>query len=117
VGNDGQFAKLCAVLGLDLAADPDFATNPARVRNRARLIAPIQAAVAGWTKQALSDALEAESVPAGPINDVGEVFADPQVVARGMRIVAGGLSGVASPIVIDGERMVSDLPSPARPKG
>ena len=115
VGNDGQFAKLCAVLGLNLHADPDFATNPARVRNRARLIAPIQAAVAGWTKQALSDALEGQGVPAGPINDIGEVFADPQVIARGLQITAGGLPGVASPIVIDGERMVSHLPSPARP--
>ena len=115
MGNDGQFAKLCDVLGLELHIDPDFATNPARVRNRARLIAPIQAAVAGWTKQALSDALEAQGVPAGPINDVAEVFADPQVVARGMQITADGLPGVASPIVIDGERMVSDLPSPTRP--
>lgn len=116
VGNDSQFRKLCDVLGLALADDPDFATNPARVRNRARLIAPIQAAVAGWSKQALSDALEAQGVPAGSINTVAEVFADPQVVARGMAIVRDGLPGVASPIVIDGERMVSDRPSPARPQ-
>ncbi|WP_439540348.1 CaiB/BaiF CoA transferase family protein [Sphingomonas sp.] len=115
VGNDGQFRKLCTVLGLPLADDPDFATNPARVRNRARLIAPIQAAVADWTKQALSDALEAQGVPAGPINTVDEVFADPQVIARGMQIAAEGLPGVASPIVIDGQRMVSDRASPARP--
>ncbi len=115
VGNDGQFRRLCGVLGLTLADDPDFATNPARVRNRARLIAPIQAAVANWTKQALSEALEAQGVPAGPINNVAEVFTDPQVLARGMAIAAGGLPGVASPIVIDGERMVSDLPSPRRP--
>lgn len=115
VGNDSQFRKLCAVLGLTLADDPDFATNPARVTNRARLIAPIQAAVAGWTKQALSDALEAAGVPAGPINAVDEVFADPQVIARGMRVATEGLPGVASPIVIDGERMVADKASPARP--
>ena len=76
----------------------------------------IQAAVAGWTKQALSDALEAQGVPAGPINNVAEVFADPQVLARGMAIVRDGLPGVASPIVIDGARMVSDRPSPARPR-
>ena len=115
VGNDSQFRKLCAVLGLPLADDPDFATNPARVRNRARLIGPIQAAVAEWTKQALSDALEAQGVPAGPINTVDEVFADPQVIARGMAIAADGLPGVASPIVIDGQRMVSDRASPPRP--
>ncbi len=115
VGNDAQFRKLCEVLDLALADDPDFATNPARVAHRARLIAPIQAAVAGWTRQALSRALETVGVPAGPINTVDQVFADPQVVARGMRIVAQGLPGVASPIVIDGERMVADRASPARP--
>ena len=103
------------MLGLPLAGDPDFATTPARVRNRARLIAPIQAAVADWTKQALSDALEAQGVPAGPINTVDEVFADPQVIARGMAIMAEGLPGVASPIVIDGQRMVSERASPPRP--
>ncbi len=51
-------------------------------------------------------------VPAGPINDVAQVFADPQVVARGLRIMRGGVPRVASPIVIDGCRQVSDLPGP-----
>jgi crotonobetainyl-CoA:carnitine CoA-transferase CaiB-like acyl-CoA transferase len=115
VGNDSQFRKLCLVLGLSLADDPDFATNPARLANRHRLIAPIQAAVATWTRQALSDALEAQGVPAGPINDIADVFANPQVIARAMRIAPDGLPGIASPIVIDGERMVSNRASPKRP--
>ena len=115
VGNDGQFAKLCAVLGLGLATDPRFATNPERVRNRAALIAALTAAIVQWRKADLYEALEAAGVPAGPINTVAEVFADPQVIARGLRIERDGLPGVASPIVIDGARMVSDQPSPRRP--
>jgi crotonobetainyl-CoA:carnitine CoA-transferase CaiB-like acyl-CoA transferase len=115
VGNDSQFRKFCRVLGLDFAERAEFATNPARVTNREALIAALQAATAEWKKADLYEALEAEGVPAGPINTVNEVFADPQVVARGMRILRDGLPGVASPIVIDGERMVSDRPSPKRP--
>jgi crotonobetainyl-CoA:carnitine CoA-transferase CaiB-like acyl-CoA transferase len=61
----------------------------------------------------LSDALDAEGIPAGPINAVDAVFADPQVAARGMRIERDGLPGLASPIVIDGRRQVADRPSPA----
>ncbi len=115
VGNDGQFRKLCDVLKLPLAGDPRFATNPERVRNRAALIAALTAVIVTWRKADLYEALEQAGVPAGPINRVDEVFADPQVIARGMRIERAGLPGVASPIVIDGERMVSDRPSPPRP--
>jgi crotonobetainyl-CoA:carnitine CoA-transferase CaiB-like acyl-CoA transferase len=115
VGNDSQFRKLCTVLGLDLPGDARFATNPARVANRADLIVALQAAIGQWAKADLYEALEAKGVPAGPINNIAEVFADPQVVSRGMKIAPGGLPGIASPIVIDGERMVSDKPSPRRP--
>ncbi|UIJ45898.1 CoA transferase [Sphingomonas cannabina] len=114
VGNDSQFAKLNEVLGLDLHRDDRFATNPGRVANRDALIPPLARAILDWRKRDLADALEAKGVPAGPINNVAEVFADPQVVARGMQVVLGGLPGVASPIVIDGERMVADRPSPPR---
>ena len=115
VGNDSQFRKLCTVLGLDLADDPRFATNPARVTNRDALIPLIARAILDWPKADLYEALEREGVPAGPINTLDEVFADPQVIARGMRIERDGVPGVASPIVIDGERMVSDSASPRRP--
>ncbi|WNO53860.1 CaiB/BaiF CoA transferase family protein [Stakelama saccharophila] len=115
VGNDSQFRKLCAVLDLDLAGDERFATNPARVANRAALIPLLEAAIAPLGKADLAAALEAEGIPSGPINTVEEVFHDPQVVARGMQVAPGGLPGVASPIVIDGERMVADRPSPPRP--
>lgn len=115
VGNDGQFRRLCVVLGLDLADDPRFATNPARVENRRAMIPLLAAAIGAWDKAALYEALEAAGIPAGPINTVAEVFADPQVIARGMQVMLDGLPGVASPIVIDGERMVADRASPARP--
>ena len=116
VGNDRQFAKLCAVLDLALASDPRFATNPARVVNRAELIPLIAEATARWNSTALFAALEAAHVPAGPVNRIDEVFADAQVAARGMRIdVAepdGTLPGLASPIVIDGVRQASGRAAP-----
>jgi crotonobetainyl-CoA:carnitine CoA-transferase CaiB-like acyl-CoA transferase len=110
VGNDGQFARLCALLGL--AADARFATNAERVRNRDALTALLSPAMAPRRRDELLAALAAAGIPAGPINDVAQVFADPQVIARGMRICPGGVPGIASPIVIDGRRQVAAGPSP-----
>jgi crotonobetainyl-CoA:carnitine CoA-transferase CaiB-like acyl-CoA transferase len=115
VGNDGQYRKLCAILGVpEWGGDPRFATNAARLANRAELIPLLAAKIATWDAQPLSLALEAEGVPAGPINDLAGVFADPQVIARGMRFRPEGASidGVASPIVIDGERMIAATGAP-----
>lgn len=115
VGNDGQYRKLCAILGVpEWGGDPRFATNAARLANRAELIPLLAAKIAGWDAQPLSLALEADGVPAGPINDLAGVFADPQVAARGMRFRPEGaaIDGVASPIVIDGERMVAATGAP-----
>ena len=110
VGNDGQFRKLCIILGEPgWADDARFATNGARLANRRDLIPLLAASIARWDTTAFAAALEAEGVPAGPINDLEAVFADPQVVARGMRFRPKGaaVDGLASPIVIDGERMVA----------
>ncbi len=97
-GNDAQYRRLCTILGLDdLAEAARFLTNADRIANRAELTALITAKTKGWAKAALLAACEAEGVPAGPINDLGEVFADPQVAARGMRIAVDGLPGVRSP--------------------
>jgi crotonobetainyl-CoA:carnitine CoA-transferase CaiB-like acyl-CoA transferase len=115
VGNDGQFARLLAVLGL--AAEPRFATNADRVRNRAVLDALLSPVIALRRRDELLAALAAAGIPAGPINDVAQVFADPQVIARGLRIAPGGVPGIASPIVIDGERQVAGTPSPGRADG
>lgn len=103
VGNDGQFRRLCGLLGLeDMAADPMFATNPDRVTNREALSARLTAATSGWAKADLLAACEAAGVPAGPINDLAEVMADPQVKARGMQIDAEGVPGVRSPMTFSG---------------
>jgi crotonobetainyl-CoA:carnitine CoA-transferase CaiB-like acyl-CoA transferase len=87
IGNDPQFAKFCAVAGRpELATDPRFATNQARVRNREVLVPIVAGLIAGKTRGFWLEALEARQVPCGPINTIDQVFADPQVVARGMRI-------------------------------
>jgi len=112
VGNDRQFARLCAIVGLpELAEDERFRTNPGRVSNRGELIPLLQSALAGRSRGELSEALEAAGIPAGPINAVDAVFADPQVAHRGLAL-AGDLPGLASPIVIDGRRQVSERRSP-----
>lgn len=120
VGNDGQFTRLCEVLGIGaLAADPAYRHNPERVRNRERLIPALSEQIARWKKSDLYAKLEAAGVPAGPINTLPEVFADPQVIARGMRVdiaspasEAGSVPAVRTPIVIDGQPCVSDIPAP-----
>ncbi len=116
VGNDGQFARLCAVLGRPaLAVDPRFASNAARVEHRAALLAVLEPALAERPSAAWLGALEAAGVPCGPINDLRQVFDDPQVRHRGMRQEvehpAGGRAAlVASPIRLSGTPVA--LPSP-----
>ena len=110
VGNDAQFRRLCALLGL--AEEERFATNAGRVRDREALIALLAPPIALRRRDELLAALAVAGIPAGPINDVAQVFADPQVIARGMRIDPGGVPGIASPIVIDAKRQVAEGPSP-----
>ena len=118
VGNDRQFQSLCGAIGAGGGgAEPDFASNPLRVANRARLEAALSPRLAAFTRAALLAKLEATGVPAGPINRIADVFADPQVIHRGMKLELAGddgtrVAGVASPIVIDGVRMVAARPSP-----
>ncbi|HEX8527655.1 CaiB/BaiF CoA transferase family protein, partial [Allosphingosinicella sp.] len=113
VGNDRQFERLCRILGLpELAADERFRTNPGRVVNRNGLIPVLEQAMRDRSLHEFSEALEAAGIPSGPINDVGAVFADRQVVHRGLRI-EGEIPGLASPIVIDGSRQTADRPAPS----
>lgn len=117
VGNDRQFAKFCAILGLEgLATDDRYRTNAGRVMNRETLIPELAQAVVIWTRDALAARLEAEGVPGGPINPIDAVFADPQVIARGLAIASPGpdgpLPGLASPIVIDGVRQNANRAAP-----
>lgn len=104
VGNDAQFARLCGVMGLsDLALDPSYANNKQRVANRIELVSTLSAVTVTHPTAHWVDALEEVGVPAGPINTLEGVFADPQVQARAMRVelphpVAGTVSLVASPL-------------------
>jgi crotonobetainyl-CoA:carnitine CoA-transferase CaiB-like acyl-CoA transferase len=118
IGNDGQFAKFCAAVGLvDLPSKPDFATNPARVANRAKLREHIIEALKTFDRDPLLAKLEAASVPASPINTIGQMFADPQTMARGMRLDLDDghgnlLPSVRAPMVMSGTPLVYERPSP-----
>jgi crotonobetainyl-CoA:carnitine CoA-transferase CaiB-like acyl-CoA transferase len=118
VGNDGQFQRFCGALGIpELAEDPDFATNPARVANRARLRERLLAELAGREKAPLLDALEKATVPASPINNIAEMFEDPQIVARGMRMDLADADGnvlpsVRAPMLMSQTSLSYERPSP-----
>ena len=112
-GNDGQYRRLCGILGLQaLAEAPEYLTNADRIANRAELTARITERTRTFSKADLLAACEAEGVPAGPINDMGEVFSDPQIIARGMRIAPGDVPGVRSPFTFSGAELALDQPSP-----
>lgn len=120
VGNDTQFARFVKVLGQPgLAHDPRFLHNADRVRHRGDLAPILSALTVKFTRNALLAALEEHGVPAGPINTLVDVFADPQVVARGMRLelpdaaaASGSVASIRSPIVLDGEAAVARRASP-----
>ena len=100
VGNDRQFASLCQVLGLDLAGDPDFATNPARVANRESLARRLDEVLTTrptvhWI-QALTDA----GVPAGPVNDIPAALDLAATLGLAPIALAGGVATVANPITL-----------------
>lgn len=112
-GNDGQYRKLCDLLGLPaLGTAPEFATNADRVANRAAMTEALTRATNQRSKADLLAACETAGVPAGPINDLAEVFADPQVIARAMQIAPGGLKGVRSPMTFSGADLSLDRPAP-----
>ena len=111
VGTDRQFAALCDVLGLPLAGDVRFATNPARVRHREALTAALQDALAAWDRDALLAALGARAVPAGAVRRVSEAFGAPE--AQGVVLRAGPLAGLRqAAFTVDG---AAPDPRPLRP--
>ncbi|HEX2654032.1 MAG TPA: CaiB/BaiF CoA-transferase family protein [Xanthobacteraceae bacterium] len=119
-GNDSQFVKLCGVIGApELAQETAYSDNKGRMANREVLVGKITALTKKMTGGDLLEKLEAVGVPAGPINNLGQVFEDPQVVHRQMRIdlpraeaVGGTIPGVRTPVVIDGKPMASERPAP-----
>ncbi len=119
-GNDSQFGKLCALLGESkIAEEPRYRSNSDRLANREELIARLSALTLRWRRDDLLAKLEGLGVPAGPINTLEQVFADPQVIHRGMRIdrpsaaaKGGTIPGVRTPIIIGGQPMAAERPSP-----
>ncbi len=112
VGNDRQFARLCAILGLpELAEDERFRTNPARVVNRAELIPILQSAMLKRGRAEFSEALEAAGIPAGADQPGRCGVRRSAGRIQSMRL-DGPVPGLASPIVIDGRRQVADRRSP-----
>jgi crotonobetainyl-CoA:carnitine CoA-transferase CaiB-like acyl-CoA transferase len=118
VGNDGQFAKFCQVAGRpELASDPRFARNQDRVRHRAVLVPLLEQVMKSRGKAQWLASLEAAKVPCGAINNLAEVFADPQVRERGMvhrweHPLAGSVNLVASPLKLSGTPVRTDNPPP-----
>jgi crotonobetainyl-CoA:carnitine CoA-transferase CaiB-like acyl-CoA transferase len=124
VGNDGQFARFCVVAGRrELADDARFATNPSRVENRDVLIPLLGDLLKARSSSDWLTALELAGVPCGPINDIEQLFADPQVKARGLQIAIPDPDraaedegffqpGVASPIRFSETPIRYELPPP-----
>ncbi|WP_420430794.1 CaiB/BaiF CoA transferase family protein [Hyphobacterium sp.] len=113
VGNNGQFQRLVDLLDLEAGRDPKFETNSGRVENRSELVPEIAAVTRKWKRDDLLAACEAHTIPAGPINNLAEVFNDPQVIARELKILADGIPGVRTPITFSNGKLVLDRPAPA----
>jgi crotonobetainyl-CoA:carnitine CoA-transferase CaiB-like acyl-CoA transferase len=112
-GNDGQYRKLCKLLGRqEMAEAPKFLKNVDRLAHRVEMIARLTDATLKRTRADLLAACEAEGVPAGPINDMAEVMADPQVRARGMELSLDGVPGVRSPFSFSDAELILKRPAP-----
>ena len=118
VGNDSQFAKFCAAAGKsEWATDPRYAKNADRVRNRDVLVPLIAEVMAARTQRAWLAALEPLGIPCGPINRLDQVFADPQVIARGMlkklpHPLAGNVPQVRAAVVFSETKLEYQRPPP-----
>ncbi|MBV9346505.1 MAG: CoA transferase, partial [Pseudolabrys sp.] len=119
-GNDRQFNDFCKVIGgPEIGTDPKYKDNSARLAHRDELIGKLTALTTKMKRDDILTKLEAVKVPAGPINDLEQVFADAQVKHRGMKLdlpskaaKGGTIPGVRTPIVIDGWKAASERPSP-----
>ena len=119
-GNDNQYVKFCNVIGgPELAQNPAYKDNIARLKSRNELVGKLSALTSKMKRDDLLAKLEAQGVPAGPINNLDQVFNDAQVKHRGMKLdlpskaaKKGTIPGVRTPIVIDGWRAASERPSP-----
>lgn len=117
VGNDGQFERLCHVLGRDdLPQDDQFRTNPDRITHVDAMTQELNAAMASWLTKDLIQALSEHNVPAGPIHTIGQNFEDPQTVHRGMKITPQGIPGVRGPWKFSDATLALSKTAPPMPK-
>jgi crotonobetainyl-CoA:carnitine CoA-transferase CaiB-like acyl-CoA transferase len=118
-GNDNLFKKFCEVAGcMEFTTDPKFSTNAARVQNRAEITNLLNAVFAKRSTKEWVKLLDDAGVANGPINTLEQVFEEPQVIARGMKIemphaVAGKVTLVASPMRFSGTPIKHEVPPPA----
>ena len=118
VGNDTQFGKLCGAVGLpNLTEDERYATNPDRVANREELISALQERFSERTADEWVEGIRAAGVPCGPVNALQDVFEDEHVLGSGIvqeveHPAAGKFPLVASPVLVDGERLPVRRPPP-----
>jgi crotonobetainyl-CoA:carnitine CoA-transferase CaiB-like acyl-CoA transferase len=119
-GNDNQYVKFCNVLGApELAVNPEYKDNVGRLKHRDELVGKLSALTGKMKREDLLAKLEAQGVPAGPINNLEQVFNDPQVIHRGMKLEVpstaakgGKIPGVRAPIVLGGWKAAADKPAP-----
>jgi crotonobetainyl-CoA:carnitine CoA-transferase CaiB-like acyl-CoA transferase len=113
VGNDRQFARLATICGHpEWASDERFASNEARLANRAAIVELIGSAMRGRTAREWLEQLDSAGIPAGPINRISQALHDVQAQHRGMVRTVAGIKLVGSPVRIDGARADSELPPP-----
>ena len=112
-GNDAQYQRLCAILNLEeIAMNELFLTNADRLRNRTLLIEKLSCQTTKFLKKDLLEACEKQGIPAGPINDLSEVFDDPQVVYRGLSKEIDNIPTILSPFRFSDSKMQISKTSP-----
>ena len=112
-GNDAQYQRLCAILNLEeIAMNELFLTNADRLRNRTLLIEKLSCQTKKFLKKDLLEACEKQGIPAGPINDLSEVFDDPQVVYRGLSKEIDNIPTILSPFRFSDSKMQISKTSP-----
>ena len=112
VGNDNQFENFSKIFDADWYQKDKFSTNPARLKNRDELLNLIEKNTRNFSSLTLLSECEKFGVPAGPINTLEEVFNDPQILHRGMKIDLHGVPSVKNPIIFSDMEMSYDKPSP-----
>ena len=112
VGNDNQFENFSKIFDADWYQKDKFSTNPARLKNRDELLNLIEKNTRNFSSLTLLSECEKFGVPAGPINTLEEVFNDPQILHRGMKVDLHGVPSVKNPITFSDMEMSYDKPSP-----